>query len=46
MRGRSQGIHSQPDQGRREAGETGSGLGVKESKLNQIKVGEQQEKQD
>ncbi len=42
----SQGIQSQPDQGRREVGETGLGLGVKESNLNQIKVGEEQEKLD
>jgi hypothetical protein len=46
MRVRSQGIQSQPDQGRREAGETGLGLGVKQSNFNLIKVGEKQEKQD
>jgi hypothetical protein len=46
MRVRSQGIQSQPDQGRREAGEIGSGLGVKEFNLNQIKVGEEQKKLD
>jgi hypothetical protein len=33
-------------QGRREAEETGLGLGLKESNLNQIKVGEKQEEQD
>jgi hypothetical protein len=46
MRVTSQGIQFQPDQGRREAGEIGLGSGVKESNLNQIKVGEEQEKSD